>query len=203
MNGVSAADFALDMGFSLKKIVNLEEDAVRSLAECGGLTCEQIEELVSWTGRRVGGVRMVFRGEIFVSRAVRNPIIRGCPVCLRKDAEIDPSQPLSQMAMRGDWQLRELNLCVAHQHPLVPLWEHGPPTDRFDVSKRLAEILPAVLEGRLEQPRVTPSPYDLWLSNRLDTGSDDTWLADKSLYVSSLMITLTLGVRPFSWQGRS
>jgi hypothetical protein len=47
MNGVSAADFAMDMGFSIKKIINLEDNAVRDLAECGGLTGEQIEELVS------------------------------------------------------------------------------------------------------------------------------------------------------------
>jgi hypothetical protein len=47
MNGVSAADFAMNMGFSIKKIINLEDNAVRDLAECGGLTGEKIEELVS------------------------------------------------------------------------------------------------------------------------------------------------------------
>ena len=94
----------MDMDFSIKKITNLEENAVRGLAECGGLTDEQIQELVSWTGQAVGGVRMAFRNEIFVSRAVRNPIMRGCPICLREDAGND------RMAMRGDWQLRDLNL---------------------------------------------------------------------------------------------
>jgi hypothetical protein len=190
MNGVSAADFAMNMGFSIKKIINLEDNAVRDLAECGGLTGEQIEELVSWTGQAVGGVQMAFRNEIFVSRAVRNPIMRGCPICLREDVEIDPSRPISRMAMQGDWQLRKLNLCVAHQHPMVPLRKNDLPTDRFNISKRLAEILPAVLEGRLEQPRVTPSPYDLWLSNRLDTGLDNTWLADKSLYAATTFCNL-------------
>ncbi|WP_232222879.1 TniQ family protein [Sulfitobacter guttiformis] len=193
INGVSAADLAMDMGFSIKKIINLEENAVRGLAECGGLTDEQIQELVSWTGQAVGGVRMAFRDEIFVSRAVRNPIMRGCPICLREDASNHPSRPISRMAMRGDWQLRELNLCIAHQHPIVPLWKNDLPTDRFDISKRLAEILPAVLEGGLDQLRVTPSPYDLWLSNRLDTGLDDTWLADKSLYAATTFCKL-LGV---------
>lgn len=116
--------------------------------------------------------------------------MRGCPICLREDVEIDPSRPISGMAMQGDWQLRKLNLCVAHQHPMVPLWKNDLPTDRFNISKRLAEILPAVLEGRLEQPRVTPSPYDLWLSNRLDTGLDNTWLADKSLYAATTFCNL-------------
>jgi hypothetical protein len=190
MNGVSTANFALDMGFSLNKIISLEEEAACSLAECGGLTDKQLKELMSWTGQRVGDVRMAFRGEVFVSRALRNPIIRGCPICLREDSEADLSHPLSHMAMRGDWQLRELNICVAHQHPLVPLWEYGPPTDRFDISARLAEILPAVLDGRLEQPRVPPSPYDLWLTGRLNTGADDTWLADKSLYAATTFCKL-------------
>lgn len=204
LNGVSAADLAMDMGFSIKKIINLEEKAVRGLAECGGLTREQIQELVSWTGQAVGDVRMAFRDEIFVSRAVRNPIMRGCPVCLREDAEVDPSRPISRMAMRGDWQLRELNLCIAHQHTLVPLWKNDLPTDRFDFSLRLAAILPAVLEGRLDEPRVTLSPYDLWLSNRLDTGSDDTWLADKSLYAATTFCNLlgqALQHLPFSPNG--
>ncbi|WP_211301071.1 TniQ family protein, partial [Aliiruegeria haliotis] len=106
MNGVSATDFALDMGFSIKKIVSLDEDALNDLATCGGLTGAQLEELVSWTGRSIGEVRMTFRDEVFVTRAVRNPIIRGCPVCLREDveeAESNSANPLTQMTMRGDW----------------------------------------------------------------------------------------------------
>lgn len=123
MNGLGAADFALDMGFSLKRIVNLEEAALRNLAACGGLTDLQLVELISWTGRAVGDVRMMFRGEEFVSRALRNPIIRGCPVCLREDIEVDPDRPLVQMTMRGDWQMREIDVCVTHRHPLEPLWK--------------------------------------------------------------------------------
>lgn len=190
MNGVSASAFALDMGFTLKKIINLEKDAVRNLAKCGGLSDEQMGELISWTGQKVGDVRIEFRDEVFVSRAVRNPTIRGCPICLRDDAGTIPSHPFAHMVMRGDWQLRELNLCVEHHHPLVSLWEHERPTGRFDTSTRLAEILPDILEGRLERSRVTPSPYDLWLSNRLDTGSDNTWLADKSLYAATTFCKL-------------
>lgn len=190
LNGVSATEFAQDMGLTLKKIINLEEDAVRALSECGGLTDIQTKELISWTGQNVGDFRMVFRNEIFVSRALRNPIIRGCPVCLREDAETDPSRPLAQMAIRGDWQLRELNVCVAHRHLLVPLWEYKQPTVRFEFSQRLTEILSDILEGRLEQPRVLLSPYDLWLTRRLETGADHTWLADKSLYAATTFCKL-------------
>jgi hypothetical protein len=99
MNGVSAKNFAVDMGFSLKKAVLLDDAALSSLASCGGLTGSQLEELVSWTGKKAEGVSKTFRDEVFVSRAVRNPIIRGCPICLREDAEIAPSQPLGPVAV--------------------------------------------------------------------------------------------------------
>ncbi|MBJ6372485.1 TniQ family protein [Sedimentitalea arenosa] len=193
MNGLSATDFALDMGFSLKKIVHLEDGALRSLGSCSGLTGTQLEELVSWTGQRSGDVRTTFRYEAFVSRAVRNPIIRGCPVCLREDleeAEANRAHPLTQMTMRGDWQLRENDLCIEHSHTLVPLWESKPLVGRYDLSSRFPDVLEDIREGKLERPRVNPSPYDRWLDVRLRTGDDETWLADHTLYAATTFCTL-------------
>jgi hypothetical protein len=108
------------MGFSLKRIVLLEGAAIERLAAYGGLSARQLQELISWTGQSIGDVRMSFRGETFVSRALRNPVIRGCPICLREDAQAGGDKPLKFMAMGGDWQLREVNICVRHSHPLIP-----------------------------------------------------------------------------------
>jgi TniQ len=190
LNGVCSTNFAVDMGFSFKRVIQLEDAALRDLAACGGLTDIQLEELISWTGRGIGDVRMIFRGEVFVSRALRKPIIRGCPFCLREDIETDSARPLTQMAMRGDWQMREASLCITHRHPLVQLWEHRRPEDRYDFPSRFTGILEDIKDGRLERPRVTPSPYDLWLNARLETGADDTWLAGQSLYAATTFCTL-------------
>ncbi|WP_339108733.1 hypothetical protein [Thioclava sp. GXIMD4216] len=46
----------------------------------------------------MGDVRMRYRGEVMVSRALRNPIIRGCPICLRGDSK-DERPPLRKMVM--------------------------------------------------------------------------------------------------------
>ncbi|MFT6119485.1 MAG: hypothetical protein ACJAXK_001433 [Yoonia sp.] len=86
------------------------------------------------------------------------------------------------MAMRGDWQLREVNICVRHHHPIVPLWEAISLYVRYDITPRLTEILPRILDGALEQVSVEPSPYDLWLDTRLEKGADQTWLSGHSLY---------------------
>ena len=71
VNGVGAADFAVDLGFSIKRFLNLEGDAVRALAGAGGLDDAAVADLLSWTGTGVGDVRIEFRGEVFVSRSAQ------------------------------------------------------------------------------------------------------------------------------------
>jgi hypothetical protein len=190
VNGVGAADFAVDLGFSIKRFLNLEEDAVRALAGAGGLDATAVAELLSWTGTGVGDVRMEFRSELFVSRALRNPRMRGCPVCLRADAQGQERTPARAMALRGDWQLREVSLCVRHDHPLVTLWEVGTPAQRYDVAARLNDVAERVLAGGFDAEPVTPSPYDLWLDARLEDGRDTTWLAGQSLYAATTFCRL-------------
>jgi hypothetical protein len=190
VNGVGAADFAVDLGFSIKRFLNLEEDAVRALAGAGGLDAAAVADLLSWTGTGVGDVRMEFRGEVFVSRALRNPRMRGCPVCLREDARGQERTPARAMALRGDWQLREVSLCVRHGHPLVTLWEVGTPAHRYEVAARLNEVAERVLAGGFDAEPVTPSPYDLWLDARLEDGRDATWLAGQSLFAATTFCRL-------------
>ena len=86
---------------------------------------------------------------------------------------------------RGDWQFREVNLCVRHRHPLVDLWREQTPEKRYDTGPRLADIREKISGGEFEQPRVEPSPYDIWLDARLATGRDETWLARHSLYAGT------------------
>jgi hypothetical protein len=190
VNGVGAADFAVDLGFSIKRFLNLEEDAVQALAGAGGLDAAEVAEILSWTGSGVGDVRMEFRSEVFVSRALRNPRMRGCPVCLREDARGQERTPARAMALRGDWQLREVSLCVRHGHPLVTLWEVGTPTHRYDVAARLNKVAEGVLAGEFDAEPVTPSPYDLWLDARLEDGRDATWLARQSLFAATTFCRL-------------
>ncbi|MHA3980094.1 TniQ family protein [Halovulum sp. GXIMD14794] len=181
MNRVGAADFSSDMGFSFKGILHLDETALGRLAEVGGVDDAQVKEMLSWTGQRAGDFRTVFRGESFVSRALRNPVMKGCPICLREDAADHHGEPLEAMVMRGHWLMREAATCVRHHHPLVLLWEARHPGKRLDVGARLSELLSDILGGALDATGREPTPYDLWLDARLEDGSDTTWLAGQSL----------------------
>ena len=179
----AAPDLAYDMGAPFRRLLNQDEEAFDALAGWADLGTDVMAELLSWTGVRAGNVRMEFRGELYVSRALRNPVMRGCPVCLRKDAAGAPGPAHAAMAMRGDWQLREVTLCLRHGHPLVPLWQATDPKDRFDIGARLQGIAADILSGALDQPTRAPSAYDLWLDRRLEDGSDDTWLKDHPVFV--------------------
>ncbi len=80
-----AVQLAYDMGAPFRRLLNQDEEAFDALAGWADLNTGVMAELLSWTGVRAGNVRMEFRGELYVSRALRNPVMRGCPVCLRED----------------------------------------------------------------------------------------------------------------------
>lgn len=184
------ANLAHDMGASFKKFTEQDPAAFEALAEWAGLDSRQLNEMLSWTGVRTGNVRMDFRGEMFVTRALRNPVMRGCPVCLREDAAGHAGSELTAMAMRGDWQMREAVICVRHRHPLLPLWKADRPRDRHDVGARLSEILGDILSGALDGPEMPPTSYDLWLDGRLEDGRDDSWFKGQPLFAATTFCRL-------------
>ncbi len=177
-----APELAYDIGAPFKLLLDQDETALETLADWAGLQPEAFAEMLSWTGVRAGNVRMQFRGELYTSRALRNPVMRGCPICLQDDAAKADDQASTAMVMRGHWQMREASLCVQHAHPLVQLWEASAPRVRYDIGARLQEIEADILSGVLDRPRRTPTAYDLWLDRRLEDGSDDTWLKDHPVF---------------------
>lgn len=188
--GVSARVLCLDMGLSLKRMVKLEDEAIAALKRVGGLSDQQVDTLLSWTGVSVGDVQMQFRGETFGSRALRNPVMRGCLKCLAEGAASQPDEPLAAMVMRGEWQLRDAGICIQHKAPLAELWEKRKLDDRYDIGARLYEISEMLHSTHAEQPREELSAYDHWLDRRLASGTDSTWMRDLSLYAATTICGL-------------
>lgn len=183
--GVRTADFALDLGGSFKRFLRCDPQAIEALAGWAGLTHEGTEELLSWTGAPLGEVRMAYRGETVISRALRNPIVQGCPECLRDDAMLDHDEPLAATVMRGDWQMREVSVCLCHSKLLVPLWTEDLPAARFDIQAQLSRILGRIIAGEMDGAPVQPSPFDIWLNDRLEGKADPTWMASHSTSASA------------------
>ncbi|MDP2086687.1 MAG: TniQ family protein, partial [Gemmobacter sp.] len=190
MRRTPVVEFAQNMGFSFRRLLDGDSEALDSLAHWAGLASAGIEVLPSWSGEPIGDARMRFRGEVFISRALRNPTLRGCPVCLREDALAHSGVPAEAMAMGGDWQLREVTLCVKHRHLLVPLWTADNRYTRYDFALRSKEIEADLLAGTMDRPACDPTEYDLWLDRRLEGGEDHTWLANQGLYPATAFCRL-------------
>lgn len=178
--GVATPEFAYDLKGGFSRFLICDPEMMETLSVWAQLSPYETEELLSWTGVRAGNVRLDYRGDTVISRALRNPIVRGCPACLREDAAQESSEPTSAMIMRGDWQLREVSTCLHHHMLLVPLWTEDRPERRFDMQFQLRLILDQIMSGQIDGADIEPSGFDLWLDDRLSGRPDQTWLVPHS-----------------------
>ncbi|MEJ6389800.1 TniQ family protein [Gymnodinialimonas ulvae] len=185
MRGLSTWELTAELGLSQKPLIAVEDASVDQLSELFGLNPAESAALVSWTPQPLEGVRMQFRGEPVVSRAVMNPTVRGCPRCLREDTNRSEFATVDGMVMRGDWQFRHVVICVSHASPLVPLWTVKRIADRCDYATHLSKIENDLMEGRLDVATCEVTEYDKWIDQRLETGRDETWLANHSVDVAA------------------
>lgn len=178
------AEFAAEIGFSLRRIFIGEPVAIEKLAGVGHLNRDQVAELISWSGEIQGDVRMRFRDVTFVSRALRSPTMRCCPRCLRDDHTENPDRPLEEMAYRGDWQVKYQHVCLRHRQLLVPLWTATSILKRYDFQTQLGPCLPNILRDDWEGQWIEPTKFEVWLDRRLETGEDETPMAQFDFYAA-------------------
>jgi len=181
-NGVSARLLGLDYDMPFKSVLEGESSALNDLSALGGVAPQQ---LAKWTASRSEGSYHVLCGETFHGMTIRNPTIRGCPVCLREDAH-DPSRPPEQqMAIRGHWMLKHVFLCQKHGHPLVKLWHETNLFNRYDTSPYFAHHADAILQGDFDQETRECTDYDEWIDNRLNDGPGAAWLDQHPLHAAA------------------
>ena len=76
--GVSLRHLTFDLGGEVKRLVKRDRSFVGKFAAWAELEDAKPQEMPSRTGGPIGEVRTCFRGEIFVLRALRNPVVQGC-----------------------------------------------------------------------------------------------------------------------------
>ncbi|MCV2893720.1 TniQ family protein [Lentibacter sp. XHP0401] len=187
-NGLSASAFCSDFGVSLRSIVDGNPVAICAIAELGGV---DPEKLAAWSPVAIGERRLNFRGHVFHGKTLRNPEIRGCPICLQEDSQSVDLPPEQAMAIRGHWSVPHVATCVRHGHPLVLLYRDPHPTARYDNAQHLAAISTAVLNGALDQPcEEDLTAFEDWLDERLLNGPGTDWLSGQPLHAASVFCRL-------------
>ncbi|WP_369127707.1 TniQ family protein [Rhodovulum sulfidophilum] len=174
--------FCTDMGLSFSKVIDGNPEALARLAD---LSATDVEELRRWSPRYLGNREHEFRGNRLHAKAIKESTIRGCPACLREDAEAAPDSFEGDMYIRGHWLFRPVTLCLKHHHPLVPLWAEANVSRRYDAAARLAEIAPGVWAGKLDKELRAPNPFDEWIEARLAGTPTESWLDQFDLYAAA------------------
>ena len=189
-NGLSAPDFCQDFGINFRGVVDGDPLALRVIADLGGV---DRDELAAWSPVSVGERRLNLRGHLFHGKTLRSPDFRGCPVCLREDAQSSGLPPEQAMGLRGHWSVPHVATCVRHDHPLVFLYRDPHATARYDSAQHLASLSAAILNGNLDKSREHPTSFEDWLEDRLSDGPGSDWLSGHPLHAASVFCRL-LGI---------
>lgn len=175
---VDATTYCSDKGVSFKAVLQQSKDTVDHLREYG---VEIPEMVLDWSPRALCGKKYSFRNHEFPTKILKSPEIRGCPECLRNDLE----GGANHMALRGDWHVPHVTICVRHKTPLVPLWREGNQTRRYDSAPHLNALIPHLCNGELDAEPRKVLDFDLWLHSRLmGTKSTDNWLDQHSIHAA-------------------
>lgn len=182
VNKVDLREFGFELGIPFQRILNGEQDMIRTLALLGGADHECLQH---WSGTKLEGRRHELCGEIYPAKTIRSPEIRGCPICLKQDASASERSPEHSMAIRGHWLVPHVTICLAHKHPLVPLWRETQPFARYDTVTQFRSIAPAIVTGEFDCEIRELTDFDKWLEARLVDGPGNGWLDLHPLHAAS------------------
>ena len=117
-NELSAVDLGRHTGVTFQKVLRGDPETMVMLASRGGIDCR---ELRAWSPTPIEGPMHSFAGHAFPSKTILYPKMRGCPVCLREDADQSDLPANQAMTIKGDWLIPHVMICLKHEHPLVEL----------------------------------------------------------------------------------
>ncbi|WCE66266.1 TniQ family protein [Sulfitobacter faviae] len=186
-NGIEVSEFGQDMGLPFKSVIDGEPDALQHLADLSGCNSD---DLRAWSPHYIASRSYLFRGEPYHARGIRSTIVRGCPLCLREDAEASDLPPYQAMAIKGDWLPRHSTYCHLHGRSLVDLWKESNLTRRLDTAERFKEIASAIMSGELDGDAREATDFDEYLNRRLLQGPSNSWLDQYRLYAACVFCDL-------------
>jgi hypothetical protein len=186
-NELSAVDLGRYTGVTFQKVLRGDPETMTMLASRGGIDCH---ELRAWSPKPIEGPMHSFAGHAFPSKTILYPKMRGCPVCLREDADQSDLPANQAMTIKGDWLIPHVMICLKHEHPLVELWYESAPTARYDTALQLRRLAPGIIKGDLDDELREPTDFDMWIDDRISGIQGDTWLDQYGLHAASTFCRL-------------
>ncbi len=181
-NGLTATEFCKDLGLSFSAVILGDTNSLAKIADLSGADAQV---LAAWSPQKTEERRTDLRGHSFLSKTLRTAQVRGCLHCLAEDAARNPKQPELELALRGAWMVPHMQICLRHGTPLMPLWEHAQPTQRYDSALNFRDTWSKLEATTNPLKPVAPSRFDLWIADRLVGNLQNTWLDNHPLQAAS------------------
>ncbi|WP_157999530.1 TniQ family protein [Nitrospirillum viridazoti] len=179
----SAAEFCLDMGFTLRKIVAGDSDAFARLAEVSGADVEALKR-----GAFIpSGTRMFdIAGQTIPVVASRRNCLKVCPRCLAEDVAASPELKEAAPFQRVHWQVAWFRSCPTHRIRLVDLVEKTGGRVYGEVTNAIRPLFKTIADGGLEQSRSDSFYLEAYLLHRLQgVEAGASWLDGLQFHVAA------------------
>lgn len=176
INQVSLKAFARDMGLSLKRLSQGDDDAIRSISELGDVS---YIELRQHTPRLNADRTFTFLGHGLSTGMFHGAAVLGCAKCLLQGRE---ENIVNQTYLRGIWSMQAISLCATHGTDLQLLWRDPDPITRWDPVAHKQDLVSLVTEPLSDRRTVNKHSFSNWLSQALYQPRDRAgWLAQLDL----------------------
>lgn len=176
---VPVLEFGLELGLPFSKVIAGDHQTIETLATLAGADFPLLQ---AWTPSATAPRTHILNGHSYHAKGLKQTTIRGCPVCLREDAQGNPKRPWNAMFIRGHWLARPNSVCLAHAHPLIPLWKDSAVQSRYSTMSKLSALSDQIISGALDVPLREPRGFDRWFEQRLAGGAGNGWLDGFSLF---------------------
>ena len=174
LNGRSARDFCLDMGFQFQHVVDGRPEALERLAHCARV---ELGALCAFSFKRTGVRSYEIRGERILRSGLVRARVRVCPHCIADDLSHDGDGSYAQAYQRAYWLVGSIRTCQIHCQPLVEISENLKPNSLHDFTTTLKSGIDRLANLDLDFVSRPPSSLDRYMQSRLDENSHgEQWL---------------------------
>lgn len=164
INGRSARDFCLDMGFRFQDVVDGKPDALATLAHCGRA---DESALSAFAFNRVEDRLFEFRGERISRSGLTRGRVRACISCLEEDLAHFSGPRSVRPYQRAVWTLAQIRTCPKHGEALTELSHDLGPHTVHDFAASAASALSSLSDLGCRVVRRAPSLLEDYLLARL------------------------------------
>ncbi|MBN8974058.1 MAG: TniQ family protein [Rhizobiales bacterium] len=192
LNGLPMRKFLREMRIHPHDLDKCRHSALQSIAVLGSADVEKLSRFTPIPS--VDGDCFTIGTESLSRLSVRRTYFCICPHCIREDLAQYDGPVATRPWLRLEWIITHFRSCDRHNVLLVPTTPTRRRYQPFDFTEWIAAIVPKLDELAQASVKISPSPFQKWMMDRLEGRCDAAnWLDDMPLS-AAIAFCETLGL---------